>query len=112
MKDLQDQNLKADVQKTILRSLNFDEKEGNSMISNISELRDQLKTAMEDTLKHFEDVDRTIEGFEGLELAQQKINTDEKKDAFAKDYKFLSNIWESLSRLCQIFLLCMVQALT
>jgi len=52
---------------------------------------------MEETLKHFEGVDRTIQGFEGLELAQQKINTDEKKDAFAKDFKFLSNIWESLS---------------
>ena len=81
----------------ISKSLNFDEKDVNSIVSNISELRDQLKLAMENTLKHFERVDRTIQGFEGLELAQQKINTDDKKDAFAKDYKFLSNIWESLS---------------
>lgn len=81
----------------IAKSLKFDEKEVNSIISNISELRDQLKSAIEDALKHFEGVDRSIQGFEGLELAQQKIKTDEKKDAFAKDYKFLSNIWESLS---------------
>lgn len=81
----------------IAKSLKFDEKEVNSIISNISELRDQLKSAIEETLKHFEGVDRSIQGFEGLELAQQKIKTDEKKDAFAKDYKFLSNIWEALS---------------
>jgi len=81
----------------IAKSLNFDEKDVNSIVSNISELRDQLKLAMENALKYFEGVDRTIQGFEGLELAQQKINTDDKKDAFAKDYKFLSNIWESLS---------------
>jgi type I restriction enzyme R subunit len=81
----------------IAKSLNFDEREINSVISNISELRDNLKLAIEDTLKHFDGVDRTIEGFEGLQQAQEKINTDSKKDNFAKDYKFLSNIWESLS---------------
>jgi len=81
----------------IAKSLNFDEKDVGTIISNISELRDQLPVAMKNALNHFNEIDRSIEGFEGLELAQQKINTDEKKDAFAKDYKFLSNIWESLS---------------
>jgi len=81
----------------IAKSLNFDEKEVNSIISNLSELRDKLKPAIDETLKHFEGIDRTIIGFEGLEQAQQKINTDEKKDAFAQDYKYLANIWESLS---------------
>ncbi len=81
----------------IAKSLKFDDKEVNSVISNISELRSQLKSAVEETLKHFEGVDKSVQGFEGLELAQQKINTDEKKDAFAKDYKFLSNLWESIS---------------
>jgi len=52
---------------------------------------------MENCLRHFPDVDRTVEGFEGLESAQQCINTDEKKDKFAIDYKFLSKLWESLS---------------
>jgi type I restriction enzyme R subunit len=81
----------------IAKSLNFDEREINSVISNISELREKLKSAIENTLKHFAGVNRTIEGFEGLQHAQEKINTDDKKDNFAKDYKFLSNIWESLS---------------
>src|SRR5690606_9859806 len=64
---------------------------------NLSELRDKLPKAMEDALSHFEGVDRTIGGFEGLEAAQDAIKTDEKKDAFARDYKHLSNLWESLS---------------
>ena len=81
----------------IAKSLNFDEKEVNSIISNLSELRDKLKPAIDEALKHFKGIDRTIIGFEGLEQAQQKINTDEKKDAFAQDYKYLANIWESLS---------------
>ncbi|WP_348676786.1 hypothetical protein [Flavobacterium coralii] len=52
---------------------------------------------MEETLAHFSGVNRRLEGFEGLETAQNAISTDEKKDAFAKDYKFLSTLWESLS---------------
>jgi len=60
-------------------------------------LRDQLPTAMKETLTHFTGVDRNIEGYEGLEAAQDVINTDKKKDAFALDYKYLSKLWESLS---------------
>jgi len=30
-------------------------------------------------------VDRRLDGFEGLEAAQNCINTDEKRDAFTKD---------------------------
>ena len=52
---------------------------------------------MRETLAHFEGVDRTIGGFEGLEAAQNAISTNEKKDAFAQDYKYLSKLWESLS---------------
>jgi type I restriction enzyme R subunit len=42
-------------------------------------------------------VDRKLEGFEGLEASQNAINTNEKKDAFAADFKYLSKLWESLS---------------
>ena len=79
------------------KALEFDEKSVKQIISNLSELREKLPQAMEDTLNHFEGVDRTIEGFEGLEAAQNAINTDDKKDAFAKDFKYLAKLWESLS---------------
>lgn len=79
------------------KALGFDEESVKQVITNLSELRDQLPTAMRATLAHFDGVDRDIEGFEGLELAQNVINTDAKKDAFAKDFKHLSKLWESLS---------------
>lgn len=79
------------------KALQFDEESVKQVISNLSELRDKLPAAMKDALSHFEGVDRTLEGFEGLEAAQNAIKTDDTKDAFAKDYKYLSKLWESLS---------------
>jgi type I restriction enzyme R subunit len=79
------------------KALQFDEESIKQVVTNLTELRDQLPAAMGDTLAHFAGVDRTLEGFEGLEAAQEAINTNGKKDAFAKDYKFLSTLWESLS---------------
>ncbi len=79
------------------KALQFDEETVKKVISNLSELRGKLPDALQATLAHFAGVDRTLGGFEGLEAAQNAINTDEKKDAFARDYKYLSKIWESLS---------------
>lgn len=79
------------------KALEFDESSVKKVISNLSELRDQLPDVMERTLAHFTGVDRKLEGFEGLEAAQNAINTNDKKDAFARDYKYLSKLWESLS---------------
>ena len=79
------------------KALQFDEESIKQVISNLSKLRDKLPEAMQEALQHFPGVDRTIEGFEGLEAAQNTINTNEKRDAFAKDFKYLSKLWESLS---------------
>ena len=79
------------------KALEFDEKSVSQVITNLSALRVELAPAMEKALGHFLDVDRSIEGFEGLEAAQAAIPTDEERDAFAKDYKYLSKLWESLS---------------
>lgn len=79
------------------KALEFDELSVKQIITNLSELRAMLPQAIKDTLTHFEGVDRTQKGFEGLEAAQNAIKTDDKKDAFAADYKYLSKLWESLS---------------
>jgi len=78
-------------------ALQFDEESVKQVISNLQELEAKLPEAMGDCLAHFPGVDRTIDGFEGLEAAQNCINTDDKRDAFAKDYVFLAKLWESLS---------------
>ena len=79
------------------KALQFDEESVKTVITNLSGLRDKLPDAMQATLTHFEGVDRSVEGFEGLEAAQNAIKEDNAKDAFAKDYKHLSKLWESLS---------------
>lgn len=78
-------------------ALQFDDELVKKVVSNLQELRDKLPQAVADCLQHFTEVDRTLIGFEGLEVAQNAIRTDEQKDAFAVDYKYLTKIWESLS---------------
>jgi len=79
------------------KALEFDEESVAQVITNLSELRGKLPQAMKDALAHFFGVDRTLQGFEGLEAAQNAINDDKKKDAFARDFKYLAKLWESLS---------------
>jgi type I restriction enzyme R subunit len=79
------------------KALEFDEESVKQIITNLNELKEKLPPAMASALFHFEGVNRNMEGFDGLELAQNAINNDDKKDAFARDYKYLSKLWESLS---------------
>ena len=71
------------------KALEFDEESVKQVITNLGDLRVRLPQAMTDALNHFDGVDRTLDGFEGLEAAQNAISTDDKKDAFAKDFKYL-----------------------
>lgn len=79
------------------QALAFDEETVKTVITNLQELKDKLPEQMEKCLAHFEGVDRTKEGFEGLEAAQNAIGTNEKRDAYAKDFSVLSKLWEALS---------------
>ncbi|MEI6520468.1 MAG: HsdR family type I site-specific deoxyribonuclease [bacterium] len=79
------------------KALAFDEESVKAVISNLQDLRDKLPQQMAKCLSHFEGCDRTAEGFEGLQMAQDCINTNDKRDAFAKDFILLAKIWESLS---------------
>ena len=79
------------------KALEFDEEEMKKVITNLSSQLEELPRIMANNLAHFEGVDRTIEGFDGLQVAQDAINTNEKRDAFASDYRQLANIWESVS---------------
>ena len=79
------------------QALAFDEESVKKIITNLQELQDKFPEWIEKCLAHFPDVDRTITGFEGLQLAQDCINSNEKRDAFAKDFSSLSKLWEALS---------------
>ena len=65
-------------------ALQFDEKTVINVITNLKLLKDQLPDAVEACLAHFPGVDRTVEGFEGLEAAQEYIKTDELRDEIGR----------------------------
>lgn len=79
------------------KALQFDEETVKTIISNMDVLKSQVPQAMLDAVNHFPGVDRSQNGFDGLQAAQECINTNEKRDAFAKDYMFMAKLWESLS---------------
>ena len=79
------------------KALEFDEDVMKKVITNLNSQFEELPRVMANNLAHFEGVDRTVDGFDGLQAAQEAINTNEKRDAFASDYRQLANIWESLS---------------
>jgi len=79
------------------KALAFDEESIKAVITNLQELRDKLPEVIQKCLAHFFNIDRNISGFEGLQVAQDCINTNEKRDAFAKDFSSLSKLWEALS---------------
>jgi len=79
------------------KALAFDEETVKAVITNLQELRDKLPEVMQKCLTHFFNIDRSITGFEGLQAAQDCINTNEKRDAFAADFSSLSKLWEALS---------------
>ncbi len=79
------------------KAIGFDEVTMKTVISNLEELRQALPEQVEKCLAHFEGVNRALEGFEGLQAAQNVINSNEKRDAFAADFSILSKLWEALS---------------
>lgn len=79
------------------KALAFDEETIHLVITNLQTLRDRLPEAVEKCLSHFSGVDRNMEGFEGLQTAQECIKTNEARDSFAKDFNVVSKLWEALS---------------
>lgn len=81
----------------VAKSLAFDEKSVQQVISNIDELKNQLPPAIDIALSFFPGVDRTVGGYEGLVQAQSAIADDTTKDAFGLAYSVVSQLWEALS---------------
>jgi type I restriction enzyme R subunit len=81
----------------VSRSLNFDERSVQQVITNLDELKKKFPMAMAKCLAYFPHVDRSIGGYEGLIAAQECLPDNERRDAFASDYSVLSQLWEALS---------------
>jgi type I restriction enzyme R subunit len=81
----------------VAKSLEFDEKGMQRVVSNIAALRDKLPGAMQKCLAYFPGVDRSLSGYEALIAAQQCLPNNDVRDAFAADFSYLSKLWEALS---------------
>jgi len=81
----------------VARALDFDEKAVQQVVSNIDELRKALPVQMQKCLAFFQNVDRTVGGYEGLMAAQQCLPNNAVRDKFAGEYTLLGTIWEALS---------------
>jgi len=78
-------------------ALAFDEESIKMVITNLQELKDRLPEQIVLCLSYFSGIDRNIEGFEGLQAAQDCIDSNEKRDAFAQQFILLLKLWEALS---------------
>ena len=81
----------------VAKALEFDEKGITAVVSNIQELKDRLPEAMQKCLAFFAGVDRTVEGYEGLIAAQQCLPNNAVRDNFAGEYSLLGKLWEAIS---------------
>lgn len=81
----------------VARSLDFDDKSVQKVISNLEGLKDDLNAAVSKCLAYFPKVDRTVAGYEGLIAAQECLPDNDARDAFAADYSVLARLWEALS---------------
>jgi len=66
----------------------------DQIVTDLKKLRVMFPQAMMDALNPFKGVDRTPYG---LELAQNIISSEDQRDSFAKNFKRLLSLWESLS---------------
>lgn len=81
----------------VAQAMMFDDSTITKVITNISALKDKLGPAIAGALAFFDGVDRTVGGWEGLQAAQAKLPDDETRDAFARAYSTVSQLWEAIS---------------
>lgn len=80
-----------------MKSLDFDEKSVQRVITNLDELEGELDPAMRRALGFFRGADRAVGGYQGLIAAQQALADEETKDEFAGAYSVVSQLFEALS---------------
>ncbi|MDB6140405.1 MAG: type site-specific deoxyribonuclease, HsdR family [Verrucomicrobiaceae bacterium] len=81
----------------VAQALDFDEKAVQQVVSNIDELRQALPVQVLKCLAFFPGLDRNVGGYEGLMAAQQHLPNNATRDKFAGEYTVLGIIWEALS---------------
>jgi len=81
----------------VARALDYDPKEIEGVVESIEAFKKLFPEAMQKCLNYFPEVDRFIEGYEGLIAAQDCLVGNEKRDAFAAQFNVLKRFWEAIT---------------
>ena len=81
----------------LARALSYDPKEIKEVCEALDEYKKQLPVALEQCLRFFDGVDRSVGGYEGLIAAQDCLASNEVRDEFAAQFNVLKKLWEALT---------------
>ncbi len=81
----------------VANALDYDPKEIEGVVECVEAFKELFPEAMQKCLDYFPEVDRTVEGYEGLIAAQDCLPGNEKKDAFAAQFNVLKRFWEAIT---------------
>ncbi len=78
-------------------ALAYNSEEIDGVIESIESFQNQFPDQLNKCLSLFPHVDRTLEGFEGLRLAQSVLLTNKKRDEFLRIFGVLSKLWSAIN---------------
>ena len=81
----------------VAKALDYDPKEIEGVVESVEAFKKLFPEAIGKCLDYFPGVDRSVEGYEGLIIAQDCLVGNEKKDAFAAQFNVLKRFWEVIT---------------
>ncbi len=78
-------------------ALAYDPEEIDGVVEGIEAFKELLPAQLDKCLSFFPNVDRTIDGFEGIMAAQACLPTNEKRDEFAASFGVLAKLWSAIN---------------
>lgn len=78
-------------------ALAYNPDEIDGVVEGIEAFKELLPSQIERCLAFFPNVDRTLEGFEGIMAAQECLPTNEKRDEFAQSFGVLTKLWSAIN---------------
>ena len=78
-------------------ALAYNPEEIDGVVEGIEAFKELLPAQLDKCLSFFPNVDRTIEGFDGVIAAQECLPTNEKRDEFAASFGVLSKLWSAIN---------------
>lgn len=78
-------------------ALAYNPEEIDGVVEGIEAFKKLLPAQLKKCLDFFPNVDRTLEGFEGIMAAQECLPTNEKRDEFAASFGVLAKLWSAIN---------------